>query len=245
MIGSVSYLNAKPLIHGLPPDDVILDVPSSLTKRFAEGGLEAALLPVFEIFQFSNPVVVDGISISCLGPVKSVVVASPGPFHEIDKIYQDPSSVTSNTLLKVLLAEFLPGRSQLVVPGDQIPGTAARLLIGDRALEFRRTFPTWEFLDLGECWFQNTGLPFVFAAWCLRPPPLPHLPNLLRETCQRGLSQLQNIANTTAAPKDSLDYLSKNIRYGLGDPEKMALELFASLAARHGFLAKVPRLTWV
>lgn len=245
MIGSVSYLNAKPLIHGLPPEELFLDVPFSLSKRFAEGGLEAALLPVFEIFQFPNPVVVDGIAIGCLGPVKSVIVASPGPFREAREIYPDPSSVTSNTLLKVLLTEFFPGGSRVMPAEDRLPETSARLLIGDRALEFRKTCPDWYFFDLGECWFEKTGLPFVFAAWCLSPPIKAHLADLLRLTCQRGLSRLREIAITTDDPTDSLEYLSHNIRYRLGEPEKAALELFAALAVRHGLLAKTPHLVWV
>ncbi len=244
MIGCVSYLNAKPLIHGLPPDQLILDVPSTLSKRFTDGGLEAALLPVFEIFQFSHPVVVDGISISCLGPVKSVMVASPGPFHAVSEIYPDPSSVTSNTLLKVILAEFLAGGPKVVRANEQIPKTAARLLIGDQALTFRKNFPTWEFFDLGECWFQNTGLPFVFAAWCLHPPPRPHLAKHLRLSGQQGLSRLQEIAMATDDPAHSLEYLTQNIRYGLAEPEKSALNLFASLAVRHGFLSRLPQITW-
>ncbi len=245
MIGSVSYLNAKPLIHGLPPEDLYLDVPSGLSKRFSEGGLDVALLPVFEIFKFPHPVVVDGISISCLGPVKSVIVASPRPFLEIPEIYADPSSVTSNTLLKVLLAEFFPGGPQVAPTTDRIPKTAARLLIGDRALEFRKEFPDWQFFDLGECWLQKTGLPFVFAAWCLSPPPQAHLADHLRQARQQGLSQLQEIAGATDDEAASLEYLSHNIRYGLGEPEKAALKLFASLAVRHGLLDQAPDLVWV
>ncbi len=245
MIGSVSYLNAKPLIHGLPPEELVLEVPSTLSKRFSEGGLDAALLPVFEIFQFSHPVVVDGISISCLGPVKSVVVATPGPFHDVRDIYPDPASVTSNSLLKILLAEFFPSGPQVVLTDEPIPEMAARLLIGDRALEFQMSFPSWQYFDLGECWFQNTGLPFVFAAWCLRPPPQTHLADLLRLSCQQGLSQLAEIAKATAAPADSHEYLTKNIRFGLGESEKAALALFGELAVRHGLLTKIPDLVWI
>lgn len=246
MIGSVSYLNAKPLIHGLPPDELLLEVPSTLSKSFAEGGLEAALLPVFEIFQISRPRVVDGISISCLGPVKSVIVASPGPLSETSEIFPDPASVTSNSLLKILLAEFFPNPPKVVTtPPTTIPELAPRLLIGDRALEFRRTFPNWEFFDLGECWHKNTGLPFVFAAWCLSSPAPKSLADHLRLTRTHGLSRLPEIARATPTPAESLDYLSRNIRYGLGEPEKAALELFASLAVRHGLLKDLPTLRWV
>ncbi|MEX1118073.1 MAG: menaquinone biosynthesis protein [Terrimicrobiaceae bacterium] len=245
MIGSVSYLNAKPLIHGLPTAGLFLEVPSALSKRFAQGGLEAALLPVFEIFQIPNPFVADGIAIGCLGPVKSVIVASPAAFSEAREISPDPSSVTSNSLLKILLAEFFPGGPRVVTRDDGIPSTAARLIIGDQALAFRKTHPSWHFFDLGESWFQHTGLPFVFAAWCLSPPAGASLANALRQARDHGLAHLPEIANTTANPAEALDYLSQNIRYGLGDPEKTSLDLFASLALRHGLLNELPSLRWI
>jgi predicted solute-binding protein len=208
--------------------------------------LEAALLPVFEIFQISRPRVVDGISISCLGPVKSVIVASPGQLSETSEIYPDPASVTSNSLLKILLAEFFPKPPKVITTSQPlvIPDHAPRLLIGDRALEFRRTFPDWHFFDLGECWHKNTGLPFVFAAWCLSPPAPESLPDRLRTSRTLGLSNLSEIANTTPTPDESLDYLSRNIRYGLGDQEKTALRLFASLAFNNRLLKKVPEIDW-
>jgi hypothetical protein len=61
----------------------------------------------------------------------------------------------------------------------------------------------------------------------------------------RGISRLQDITNTTPTPIESLEYLTRNIRYGLGEPEKAALTLFATLAIRHGLLKNAPALHWV
>ena len=103
MIGCVSYLNAKPLIFGYPGDRLVLDVPSGLAARFAAGEFAAALLPIFDIFSQGSSTLADDISISCRGPVRSVVIASERELKDCEQIEEDPNSLTSNALTRVLL----------------------------------------------------------------------------------------------------------------------------------------------
>jgi chorismate dehydratase len=243
VIGCVSYLNAKPLVFGYPADALILDVPSGLVRRFASGGLNAALLPVFDIFRQGRAHLVDDVSISCRGPVRSVVIASDRPLQDCAEIVADPASVTSNALTQVVLAEFLGNDFPKLVKEASGPNPA-RVLIGDQALEFRHSHPDWHFLDLGELWFQHVGLPFVFAAWCLNEPVSYALAARLRDTRDLGLKNLETIADSTPDPQDALEYLTRNIRYGLGSDEKRALRVFADLCLRHGLLASAPEIYW-
>ena len=45
-IGPVPYLNAKPLIWGLSPALLDMEVPAELSRRFFAKGLDVALLPL-------------------------------------------------------------------------------------------------------------------------------------------------------------------------------------------------------
>jgi len=76
---------------------------------------------------------------------------------------------------------------------NHIQGTTAGVVIGDRALEQRRTSPY--IYDLAGAWKAMTGLPFVFAAWVANkqlPPDFIHLFN------QANAVGLQNIGAVIA-----------------------------------------------
>lgn len=244
-VGSVPYLNARPLIFGCPPEHLVLDSPSGLAARFAEGQFAAALLPVFDIFRQGTATLVEDISISCLGPVRSVVIASKGDLKTCEEIEEDPCSLTSNALARVLLSEYRPGFPTIVQAAKPGSENSGRIIIGDRALDFRREHPDWQIWDLGEAWQEHTGLPFVFAAWCLRRPASHKLAQQLRGMRDAGLASLQTISTSTSDPQDALNYLTQNIRYHLGHSEKQALRLFASLCLKHGLLETNPSVLWV
>ena len=54
-VGAVNYLNTKPLIFDLeelaPEAELILDLPSRLADRLAQGSLDVALIPIIEYFR--------------------------------------------------------------------------------------------------------------------------------------------------------------------------------------------------
>jgi len=104
-IGSVSYLNARPLIYGLE-GDVQLETPSVLASLLRKGNLDAALVPVAEYLEYPHYQIVPGIAVGSRGPVKSVYLAHRKPLNRLKTIALDPASKTSNLLLQVILAEF-------------------------------------------------------------------------------------------------------------------------------------------
>ena len=95
--------------------------------------------------------------------------------NEIKKVYLDYQSRSSVELLKWLMKESWGINPEIVHAEDEdyrqeIKGTTAGLVIGDRALE-QRKISTFIY-DLGSEWRAITGLPFVFAAW-VSTKPLP------------------------------------------------------------------------
>jgi len=173
-IGCVRYLNSKPLIHGHDAA-VSFEVPASLADGLHGGRLDVALSPIFELLAHPGYLVVDDVAIASDGPVFSVFIAHRGPLAGVLTLYLDHDSRTSFNLQRVLLAEFhglsprcepFPGGG---APADLRPGEGA-LIIGDPAIEFSTVHGSrYEYLDLGEAWKCVTGLPFVFAAWLVRP----------------------------------------------------------------------------
>jgi len=244
-IGSVPYLNAKPLVWGLDPQRVLFEIPAVLSGSFERGAVDAALLPLFEVLRLGGGTIADDIAVACRGEVLSVFVASQEDFDNISEIALDPASRSSVALLRVLLSEFYPNGPR-VVTGD--PGTSgARLLIGDPALDFRATHSDgWHYHDLGLLWQKHTGLPFVFAVWALRSglPQPGSVADALREMKAAGLAARPLIAQAESNPSASLAYLTDNIRYDLGADEKSAIALFSRLAAKHQLLAEVPEVRY-
>ncbi|MEI6279843.1 MAG: menaquinone biosynthesis protein [Verrucomicrobiae bacterium] len=224
-LGCVPYLNARPLLHGLVAE---LATPAVLSERFAAGCYDAALLPVYETLRLPQPRIVDGFGIGSFGPVQSVVVVHRQPLDQVPEIVLDPASRTSSHLLRVLLAKRLRISPPLVEKSAN--PHAARLIIGDPAMEFQRGMDaTWRVLDLGRAWHDWTGLPFVFAVWTLAENAPPQTANLLREAARAGFNARREIAAREPDPAAALDYLTRSIRYPIGEPEKLAIRKFGGL----------------
>lgn len=244
-IGAVSYLNTRPLIRGLDPRRLVLDVPSRLAARFFAGELDVALLPVFEVLREGGGLVVDDVAIACRGEVYSVIVASREAFEDCGEIFTDPASQSSSALLRILVAEYYP---RLSVRDGEPPAGAARLLIGDPAIALRKAHgSSWRYHDLGELWLRHTGLPFVFAVWTMRPG-LEHpeeIATILRRRKADGLSSLPSIAAGEDDPAFALKYLTRHIRYDIGAEEKKAVRKFSGLAARHGLISREAELRYL
>ena len=234
-VGSVPYLNARPLVEGIA-ERLAFHVPSQLADRFAAGELDAALLPVYEAVSHEHAIIADDMAVACRGEVFSVFLAHREPLSALESLALDPASHTSNRLLQCLLAEFHDLDPEFVpAPEDD---AQARLLIGDAALQFRKTQSSagWHFLDLGAEWMRCTGLPFVFACWVIREgvSDPARLADALRGVKERGLAARARIAGECEDPKFAEHYLSHFIRFDLREEEKRAIALFSVLLRKHG-----------
>lgn len=231
-IGCVSYLNARPLIAAadLPVERAH---PSELAAKLDAGTLDVALVPAFHALSHPECAVVDGIAIGCCGAVGSVFLAYRGPLEAVSRIELDSASISSANLLDALLRAFR-GLSPEYGPGEG----AAKLLIGDQAIAFRRREgDAWDYLDLGEDWLRWTGLPFVFGLWAIRPGVPRQIGDRLRAWKAAGMALRERIAAGEPEPRAALEYLTKRIRYDLGDGEKRGLRRFAEVLANMGKLS--------
>src|SRR5215831_3716036 len=246
-VGAVNYLNTKPLICDLeelaPQAELVLDVPSRLADLLAEGRLDVALIPVIEYFRAGGYSVVPDVSIASRGPVLSVTLFSRVPWRQVRRVALDAGSRTSAALTQVLLRKRY-GVSPEVVPlpldrDAEDSDADAVLLIGDRAM--RACLPGFAHaFDLGQEWFDWTGLPFVYAFWAVRPGvDLGPVADALAEAKRRGLARVGPIA-AREAPHLGLDagfcrrYLQSIIHFDLGPREQAGLHHYYMLACELG-----------
>ncbi|HEX3148694.1 MAG TPA: menaquinone biosynthesis protein [Gemmataceae bacterium] len=242
-VGAVNYLNTKPLIEGLasfaPQAELQLDLPSRLADRLAAGDLDVGLIPVIEFFRAGNYSIVPGVSIASRGPVLSVTLFSRVPWPEIRSVAMDEGSRTSAALTRILLEKRYGIRPQTIqlpmgVAADDMT-TDAVLLIGDRAM--KACLPGFDHAyDLGQEWFEWTGLPFVYAVWAVREGiDLRGVDRALQQARDQGLARVGTIAQREAA-KLGLDagfcrrYLSNILSFDLGPKEQAGLAHFYDLA---------------
>jgi chorismate dehydratase len=176
--------------------------------------------------------------VASLGEVKSVLLAHREPLEAMREVFCDTASLTSVNLLKVLLAERGLRPEFKPLPGyDSLGSLHNFLLIGDVAINFSRRSVPHQFWDLGEAWFDLTGLPFVYAVWALRRGlNNESLRRQLREAKSFGLDTLDAIIEkrTEFDREFRKDYLEWHIHYHFGSHEKQGLSKFSELLQKHG-----------
>jgi len=248
-IGSVSFLNAKPLIYGLeeaPGIDLKLDVPSRLLGGLLDGRFDVALLPVIDYQRMEGLRLLTSGGIGCDGPTLTVRIFSPVPIEKIATLACDTDSHTSVALARVLLGEVYGIRPEFVaLDGAPHGPEAARLLIGDKVISEEPAGLPHQ-LDLGEAWKRHTGLPFVFAAWMARGGvPLGDLPAQLERAKRRGLENVDSIVARYAAPRGwpadvAREYLTRYLEFDIGPRHLEAIRLFHQLAFGYGLIPHPP-----
>ncbi len=244
-LGSVSFLNAKPLIYGLDEEPLVkltLDVPSKLADLLQTNAVDVALLPVIDYQRLDGLRLIPSGGIACDGPTLTVRIFSKTPIDRIETLACDPDSHTSVALAAVIMAERY-GRRPLQVDlraGSLSPNTA-RLLIGDKVITQEPQGFEHQ-LDLGQAWKQLTGLPFVFAAWMATPTAdLNGWPRRLTVAREQGMARIEAILDRHAAALGwpiavARKYLTEYLNFDLTPRHLQAIELFHQLAAKHGLI---------
>jgi chorismate dehydratase len=249
-IGSVSFLNAKPLIYGLEAADDLdlkLDVPSRLLDGLLENRFDVALLPVIDYQRMAGLKLLTAGGIACDGPTLTVRIFSPIPIPQITTLACDTDSHTSVALARILLGEVYGIRPEFIsledAPHDPY---AARLLIGDKVICEEPTHLPHQ-LDLGQAWKLHTGLPFLFAAWMACPNVLlGDLPARLEQAKRDGLKNIETIIARFAVPRGwpshiARDYLTSHLQFDITQRHLEAVTLFHNLAFQYNLLPSPPR----
>ncbi len=236
-VTAVSYLNTKPLLYGLLHSPIArqielkLDIPSVCARRLQEGDADLGLVPVAAIPELDTPHLISDYCIGTVGAVKTVAIFSERPLEEVKELYLDHHSRTSVELAKLLLRGYWKLSPELIPAADgyinTLGGTRAGLVIGDRTIGLEERFPY--VYDLGEAWFQHTGLPFVFAAWVSNRPLEPEFGEAFNRAMQQGIAHIPELMYLLPSPHPNFDleeYFTRYISYELDGEKRKALAYF-------------------
>jgi chorismate dehydratase len=239
--------------------EVHFTLPNLCAEELATGASDIGLVPVAACATNPSLTILPGIAIASLGSVRSILlITRPGlALKDVQSVALDTTSRTSAALVRVLFSKFvgtIPRYTQHAPAlEDMLAGSDAALLIGDPALLARaanacETYPCY---DLAEYWKQQTGLPFVFAVWAMRPDALTDTGTSMDEVVRdfqasrdAGLHNLDALVEEWA-PRIALpahvirEYWTRNIHYSLDAECLQGLRLFYQYAAECGALPAV------
>ncbi len=249
-MGKISYINASPVYYGLDrgmlPEwlQMVSDVPSALNHKLNTGKIKVSpISAAFYAMNHKDLLLLPDLSISCHGPVMSVILASN---YEIDalegkKVIFSQESASAAAFLKMIFNQ------KQIIPEYQIGDVSdpknieklsdAVLVIGDKALVHPWENHFTHCFDLGELWYDMTQLPFVFAVWAVRksfalkhPEQVKKIHDVLLVSKAMGYENLDQIIKEGTA-KIGID--SKRVKKyfdllycDLDDPKIKAMGLF-------------------
>lgn len=254
-IGDMEYANVYPLFYHLKKRGdlkFVPGVPSYLNKIIREGGIDVAPCSSIEFARNAELYkIIPDISISCINEVKSVILFSEVPLIELSgkKIFLTSESNTSIVLLKILLSEFYPVNVGWTCYKEE---SSAHLLIGDSALrEYYYGDAPYKY-DLGQLWYEATGLPFVFALWIARKDSpqdeLKQFTSILSEIkngeANNHRALLEFYTEHGFTDEQMHDYWH-TINYDLTEKHLEGLKMYFELAKKIGEIKEVPKLTFV
>jgi chorismate dehydratase len=275
-VGRIRYINCFPVYGAIDRGVVHLGAPvvsgnpSELNQLMANGQLEVSVISAVEYARDSaRYLLLPDLGITSDGPVRSVMLFSRVPAEELTgrRVLLSRSSMTSVALTQ-LLFEHVWGATPEYAAGDaELTDIArfleephdARLVIGDAALLLANRVRAsgaghpgasdYPYVyDLGDCWKQWTGLPFVFAVWVAQRTAAVsdalQVHARLLESRDWGLAHLDVLAEqasqvTGVARRICLEYLS-GLDYRLSYDHLAGLSEFFRRLASAGIVPATP-----
>ena len=233
----VSYLNTRPLLLGMEQSpfkeriELMKAYPAQIAQALLDDTIDIGLVPVAVMPLLKHPQLISKYVIGTEGEVASVALFSQVPMDQIEKVYLDYQSRTSVALAKILFKQYWKKEVEFLNATEgyinQINGTTAGIIIGDRALVSLDKFE--HIYDLGSAWKAYSGLPFVFAAWVANKPiPLDFM-EAFDAANAYGLGKLDEVIALIPASQQLYDlhkYYTENISYELTDDKRAGLAKF-------------------
>jgi chorismate dehydratase len=236
-VARIPYLSCEPFYFEMERRGFELYdmVPSEMAGAIGQGEIDAGPLPLADCFQLDEQYrFLSGFCLATVRKTSSVALHSKRPMHELTgaDIGIPAEAATAALLLKALLTLKHHVQPAAYVMSDE--ASDAFLLIGSEGL--RQRHGVWDYphtYDLGEEWWQWTGLPFVFARWVIRKALDRQAAAALEDALYTGMQDwadglfraAEGRDDVLMHPRDILEY-TQGIRYFLGVPEQRSIERF-------------------
>ena len=223
--------------------------PLNSGKALLNGEVELGVIPVTTFAATKESWrIIPHISISSKGTFKSTKLFFKKGLKDIHTIAIDDRADSEAVLLKILMSEkynltpdYVEMKPQL---NAMLKKADAALLIGEEALHEQEVNKSS--FDLGEEWFDLTGLPMVFAFWAGRQMTvqIEDVKNIIN-AFNLGYKNLESVAKEFARNSDFSwalyhDYLIQNVSYKFTEDEHAGLTEFYNYAFYYGLIEYVP-----
>jgi chorismate dehydratase len=244
-ISIVQYLNTVPLVRGFTHGplrgkyQLSFTVPSQCAEQLRFGTVDIAIIPAIEVQRIDDLVVLPGLCIASKRSVRSLLLVSKVPVHEVRRIALDRSSRSTQALVRILCQKRWHITPEFFEADPDLPAMLqkadAALIIGDPALrlalnsesravrdaagdlrvpaEFAALSSSPLFLyDIVEKWRSFTNLPAVLAVWAARPNAV--TPEIIRDFHDSLVFGAQNLHEICAEASRELNLpAAKIMRY--------------------------------
>src|SRR5262245_40040149 len=236
-VGRIPYLEYEPLYFDMARRGIEMYtmVPSQLAAAVAAGEIDAGPVPLVDCFRLENRIQpVSGFCLACIKTAGNIFLYSKQP---IEQLKDARIGITDETATSLRLLQVLLSLQYQVQPAAYVPLQErydAFLLSGNRALRQRWGAQGYPYTyDLGEEWYQWTGLPFVYARWIARqdlaPSDVAALEDALYVGMEDGMDAIYHQADprndVRMRPRDIVEYLD-GVRYFIGMSEQKAIDQF-------------------
>lgn len=239
-IAAVSYLNTVPFIYGIRHAgadlhaDLLLSPPAGCAEDLAAGRADIALIPVAGIPEIPDIEIIGNHCIGATRRVRTVVLLSDTPLHQIHTIRLDPHSRTSVALVRMLAGHWGvdPAWEPLADFSEVKPAPGVGYtLIGDKVFGYESMFP-YKY-DLAEAWNEWIRLPMVFAVWVARRGVDPAFVERLDAALQYGVEHIPEAVAEDLGERErhvdeatAVEYLTENIQFDLDYLKRVSLDIF-------------------
>ena len=203
--------------------------PGIIADQLLNNQIDIGLVPVAIIPKLNKSYLITDYCIGTEGEVASVAIFSDVPLEEVKTLLLDYQSRTSINLAKILIKEYWKMNIKLVNAGadyrNEIRGTTAGVVIGDRALE-QQKISKYSY-DLGAAWKAYTGLPFVFATWVANKTIDNDFIDAFNRANAYGVNNIEEVLESVKYEHyDLRKYYTENLSYQFTDDKKKGLDLF-------------------
>jgi len=242
-VARLPYVSSEPFYFDMERRGIELHpmTPSEISSAADTGEIDAGPVPLADCGRLSDRFrPLSGFCIATVTRAGSVFLHSARPINDLagSRIGVTREASTALNLLRVLLSLKYQVKPAAYVSLEE--PSDALLHIGNLGLRHRRGvrgFP--HDYDLGEEWYQWTGLPLVLARWMVRKDLASADAAVLEDAIFSGLQDWSDGLFHLSDPRDSVrmhpqDILvyTQGFRYYIGVPEQKAIELFQAYLAQ-------------
>ncbi|WP_448138725.1 menaquinone biosynthetic enzyme MqnA/MqnD family protein [Sphingobacterium siyangense] len=229
-VSAVSYTNTYPFLNGIRKSkvmeqiDLSVDYPSACAQKVIDDQADIGIIPTAALLSLPEYYINTDFCIGTEGAVDSVFIFANKPIDEVKTLRLDKQSRTSNGLARVLIKNYWKKDVELIT--DESIKPDAYVLIGDRTFGKKNAVPY--VYDLGEEWFNFTGLPFAFALWVSNKKLPESFVEQFNEALAYGVEHATDVI--AGLPEfedfDYTKYLTQHLNFHLTDKKREAVQLY-------------------